>query len=170
MIRATINKQGIRKLQRSIQKEFDKHPVNIPINAEIRQPESKVIATPVSITNNITVNNNGDHAQISLTNQNSQQLQAANSSTAEKLLALLLEIGESLESINLSTEDKRELLESLTEAQHDLQENPSTMPLSPLRLIRRLLQPLANAAISGTATGINLLTQKWVEQITQYIH
>lgn len=62
MIRATINKQGIRKLQRSIQKEFDKHPVNIPINAEIKQPESKATATPVSITNNITVNNNGDHA------------------------------------------------------------------------------------------------------------
>ena len=33
-----INKSGIRKLQRNLQREFDKHPISIPVTAEPSDP------------------------------------------------------------------------------------------------------------------------------------
>ena len=65
-----INKSGIRKLQRSLQREFDKHPISVPVTAEPSNlaHTSRQRATQVpTIINNYhepVVTNYGDHAQI----------------------------------------------------------------------------------------------------------
>lgn len=74
-----INKSGIRKLQRNLQREFDKHPISIPVTAEPSDPPHtsrlRTAQAPTIINNyhEPVITNHGDHAQIAWDAQNITQ-------------------------------------------------------------------------------------------------
>lgn len=61
--KVSINKQAIAKMQRELQREFDKHPIRVPINAD--RPE--LFGQPTTTVNHYhapVVTINGDRAQV----------------------------------------------------------------------------------------------------------
>lgn len=60
----SINKQAIAKIQRDLQREFDKHPIHVPVNANTPAGFGHVLPTTVNHYHAPVVTVHGDHAQV----------------------------------------------------------------------------------------------------------
>ena len=61
--KVSINKQAIAKMQRDLQREFDEHPIRVPINAEPPESFGQPATTTVNHYHAPVVTINGDRAQ-----------------------------------------------------------------------------------------------------------
>lgn len=64
-----INKQVIARMTREIQREFDKHPISVPIQADSRELHDR----ETTVYNGPVVNIHGDRAQIAWGNRDVYQ-------------------------------------------------------------------------------------------------
>lgn len=62
--KVSINKQAIAKMQRELQREFDKHPIRVPINAERPEAFGQPGTTTVNHYHAPVVTVHGDRAQV----------------------------------------------------------------------------------------------------------
>lgn len=106
-----INKQGIRKMTRDIEREFAKNPVKVPLEADPRTV-SLPSATTVHNYHGPVVTVNGDHAQVAWDNGEVQQTQNRMEQIApgyEELARLVTDLLANLPTFNLDDADEAEI-------------------------------------------------------------
>lgn len=103
-----INRQGIRQLQRELEKEFAKNPVRVPLESDagdVRFPAA-------SVTNNYSgpvVTVHGDNAQVAWDSQTVSQTQSQDIAPGfEELAKVITALIASLPSLGLSDDDEQE--------------------------------------------------------------
>lgn len=142
-----INKQAIKKMSRDIEREFAKHPVRVPLEADHRGV-SLPAATTVNNYHGPVVTVNGDHAQVAWGNRDVQQDSDASEQVApgyEQLAQLLTDMLASLSRLGLGEPDAADLRETaedvLREVTHE-EPNPGTVRRG-VTFIKGLLAPVA---------------------------
>lgn len=142
-----INKQAIKKMSRDIEREFAKHPVRVPLEADHRSV-SLPAATMVNNYHGPVVTVNGDHAQVAWGNRDVQQESDASGQVApgyEQLAQLLTDVLASLSHLGLGEPDAADLRETaeevLREVTHE-EPNPGAVRRG-VTFIKGLLAPIA---------------------------
>lgn len=106
-----INKQGIRKMTRDIEREFAKNPVKVPLEADSGSV-SLPAATTVHNYHGPVVTVSGDHTQIAWGNEEVQQLQNRVEQVApgyEELARLVADLLANLPTFSLNEADEAEI-------------------------------------------------------------
>lgn len=102
-----INKQGIAKMAREIEKEFAKHPVRVPLHAD---GDGLVLPGSTVNYNGPVVTVNGDHAQLAWGNGTVNQAQRTEIAPGfEDLAQTITAILASLPNLGLSAGDQVEV-------------------------------------------------------------
>lgn len=153
-----INKQGIARMTREIQKEFDKHPIQVPVHADTPSHDTQLETT---VYNGPVINIHGDRAQIAWNNTVASQSQVSEEIAPgfEALAETLVSVLRHLPEIPLD-DVERETAEAAT---HDvLQELTKEQPDS--GLVRR-----GASAVKGVLASVLLSTQTGISDGTREI-
>lgn len=151
-----INKQGIRQMSREIEREFAKHPVRVPLEADQRDV-SLPRATTVINYHGPVVTVNGDHSQIAWDNKSVQHSQARRAQIApgyEKLAQLLADVLASMPSFGLDETDEADLRTSAEAVLEEVvkPEPDQTVVRRGVTFVKGLLAPIG-AGLSTAATA-----------------
>lgn len=109
-----INKQGIRKMAREIEREFAKNPVKVPLEADPGTVSLPAAAT-VHNYHGPVVSVSGDHTQIAWGNEEVQQVQNRVEQVAtgfEELARLVTDLLANLPVFSLNEADEAEIREN----------------------------------------------------------
>lgn len=84
---------------------------------------------------------------------------------------LLTEISQKMDSLNLSDEDELELSETVSKASTEIgKQHPDKERLKDfIRLMKRILAPLALSSLSGASTAVNDIAEQWVRQLASFL-
>lgn len=162
--KVTINKQGIARMMRDIQKEFDKHPIKVPIN--INGPD---LRTSYAVQGHTTINygpvihGSADGAQL-VWNSNGTVNQTQNPGEQriapglELLAQALVSTREGLASLGLADED---LVEAQSAANSALAEVTEAEPdrgrlRRAVTALKGVLAPIATGLTAGASEGARL--------------
>ncbi|WP_327113996.1 hypothetical protein OHB12_33135 [Nocardia sp. NBC_01730] len=165
-----INREGIRRMTREIEKEFAKNPVRVPLEADpdgIYPP-----AATVTNYNGPVVTVTGDHAQLAWNNDTVNQGQARRDEIApgyERLAATLANLLAELARLPLNAEDSAEVrgqAEAVLAEVVNEEPNPGIVKRG-LTMIKGLLSPIA-AGITQAAT--TAATEEGSELARDFIH
>lgn len=160
-----INKQGINKFMRDLQREFDKQgPIRVPVQADM--PELPPVGSGATVNNYNGPVFNGDvsGAQIAWNNSTVTQNQQQNSTVApgyEDLAKFVTELLKQLPQVGLESQD----LEDAEAAANDVlaevtQPEPEQGRLRrALTTLRGVLAPVATGVVTGAAAG----AQDWAQ-------
>jgi hypothetical protein len=161
MAGSSINKQGIRKMQRELEKEFAKHPIRIPV--EVQTPDLPPIGTgSTTVTNYHGPVFNGDMtgAQVAWGNETVTQNQQNASSTVapgyEALAKLVTDLLQQLPRVGLDEAELRDAEEAGNEVLVEITSTEAPEPgrlRRALRGLRGILAPIATGVVKGTAAG-----------------
>lgn len=147
-----VNKQGIDRLMRDIQREFDKHPIRVPIQADSDLPAPVAGGThyhgPVVVVN-------GDNAQVAWESENVTQSQTSNDQIApgfELIATAVANALQALPALGLTEPEVEQVDETAREVLAEVtKEAPD----------RRLVQRGVNAIkglVSSAALGVGVAT------------
>jgi hypothetical protein len=169
MPRDGINRQAIAKMMRDIQREFDKHPIRVPV-------ETDGPALPTGATYGSTVYNgpvfHGDAngAQLAWGNQTVNQIQNRSQQIApgfEAIAQAVVRTLERLPAVGLTEQDQqdaedaaREILTEVTEPEPDRGKVRRA-----LSALKGLLAPVAVGLTAGTAEGAQEWAKTAIEQL-----
>jgi hypothetical protein len=154
-------------MMREIQREFDKHPISVPVQADT--PAAFGVGT--TVYNGPVVNVHGDRAQIAWGNRDVSQNQEHQQEIAPGYEAIAKALASTLEHLadaGLSNDDRAMAEDAAKEALGEvIKDEPN------LGLIRRLvavvkgvLAPLAVGVKTGASDGAKEWAKTAVEQIT----
>lgn len=155
-----VNQQGIREIQRRLQREFDKHPVRIPVEAD---PEMPVVHQ--TTINGPTVISNGDRAQIAWGESVSQTQDGTTTQVAqgyEDVAALLADVVRDLATAGLPEEDETVVRKAAEEGLREVgkPEPDRTAVKMCLSAVTGVLAPIAMRAVDGVGDA----AQKWAAE------
>lgn len=175
--KVTINKRGIAKMMRDTQKEFDKHPIKVPVNVDgPNRPASNATPGPTTINYGPVIHGSADGAQLAWNNsgtvdqsQNSSEQQIA--SGFELLAQALISTREGLSDLGLVDED---LMDAQAAADDALAEVTQPEPdRSKLRravaALKGFLAPVATGLAAGAGAGAQEFARTAVEQLGSHI-
>jgi hypothetical protein len=100
-----INKQAIARMTRDIQREFDKHPISVPIRGDTPEPQGR----GTTVYNGPVFNVHGDRAQIAWGNRDvyqSRREQQEITPGFEAITKALISTLENLSEVGLNDEDR----------------------------------------------------------------
>lgn len=165
-----INKQGIARMTREIQREFDRHPISVPIRADTSQvnhQRSTVYNGPVVIVH-------GDRAQIAWGNRDVYQRNDERQDIAPGLEAItqaLVSTLERLAEVGLDEEDRRTAEDAAKEVLREVtNEHPDRNVITRgVAVVKGILAPLALGAGAGMSDGAREWAKTAVEQLTSAI-
>lgn len=171
-----INKKGVQAMTRELAKEFSKNPIEIPVYAsrlDLSQGETNADGQrPASVVNNFTINA-APHSQLAVNaHEIHQEMNLSGSDEkTEELKDLLTEIYQKIDSLNLSDEDELELSETISKASAEFsKQHPDKERLKDfIRLIKRILSPLAMSSLSGVSTAVGNIAEQWVHQLASFL-
>jgi hypothetical protein len=162
-----INKQAIARMTREIQREFDKHPISVPVRADTPELQDR----GMTVYNGPVVNVHGDRAQIAWGNRDVYQGRKEEQAIApgfEAITQALVSTLERLAEVGLDDDDR---VTAEDAANHVLSEVTKEHP--DRRVIRRgiavvkgILAPLALGAQAGISDGAREWAKTAVEQLT----
>lgn len=165
-----INQSAIRKLRREVQRQLDKeskrHPISMPIHADInpRIQQNRPLNQPPAVINNYhgpVVTNHGDHAQIAWDAENITQNSHHTENIApgfEEFAERLTEILASVDGSNLEDGDKEKFRIIAEEVLHETtEEDPDPSVLS--SGIDRLKGALAAICARSTAGNYSRISR-----------
>jgi hypothetical protein len=107
-----INKQGVRRMMRDLEKEVAKNPIRVPVQVDPAYPVVSSAAATVNNYHGPVVTVNGDHAQIAWGNENVTQKQARTEEITpgfEDLARQVTDLLANLATYNLGDEDADEV-------------------------------------------------------------
>lgn len=163
-----INRRGIEQMTREIQREFDKNPIRVPIEAET--PEFAAAFPPAPTVNNYNgpvVTVNGDQAQLAWSNtgdvtQNQTPNNAKIADGYEQLAQVIADLLANLETFSLHADEETEVRDSAETALQEVTSdapNPSTVKRA-VRIISGVLAPIVggigNAVTQETADAARI--------------
>lgn len=161
-----INKQGIARMMRDIQREFDKHPISVPIRTD--DPELPTAAS--TVYNGPVINVHGDRAQIAWGNQEVHQHSEQNEVAPgfEAIALALVSTLEGLAEAGLSHDDRSTVDEAANEVLEEVtQENPDRKVVKRgVAAVKGALAPLALGVQAGVSDSAREWAKTAVEQLT----
>lgn len=162
-----INKQAIARMTREIQREFDKHPISVPIHAD--NPDLHERGT--TVYNGPVVNVQGDRAQIAWGNRDVYQRSKDQQEIApgyEAITQALVSTLEHLTEVGLDHEDRttaedaaNQVLSEVTKDHPD----PGVIKRG-VAVVKGILAPLALGAQAGISDSAREWAKTAVEQLT----
>ncbi|MEU5264667.1 hypothetical protein [Amycolatopsis sp. NPDC021455] len=169
-----IDKRGIRKMQRELEKEFAKRPIRIPVEMQTTDLPS-IGMGPTNVTNYHGPVFNGDMtgAQVAWGNKTVTQNQQNASSTVtpgyEALAKLVTDLLQQLPQVGLTESELRDAEEAGNEVLLEI-----TGPEAPepgrlrraLRGLRGILAPIATGVVKGTAAGAEDWAKAGIEALS----
>lgn len=163
-----INKQGIRKMTREIEREFAKNPIRVPVETEY----DGVYPAVGSVTNyhGPVVTVTGDHAQIAWDNDTVNQEQNRGGQIApgyEQLAATLAELLAGLPSLPLDESDEAEVRTNVETVLAEVVEDDPNQGIikRALTMIKGLLSPIATGAIAAASEESAQLTRTVIQEL-----
>lgn len=165
----TINKSAIAQMMRDIQREFDKHSITIPINADT--PE---VPATTNVYNGPVIHGSADGAQLAWNNQTVHQTQSKTEQIAPGFETLAQAVAKTLEGLAVlglvDAERKeaeaagREILEEVTRAQPD-----KTRIRRGLLALKGVLAPIATGLSAGVADEARKWARTAIEQLGSWL-
>ncbi|PRX52606.1 hypothetical protein B0I32_1313 [Nonomuraea fuscirosea] len=175
--KVTINKQGIARMAREIQKEFDKHPITVAINVdEPDLPTGFAVQGHTTINYGPVIHGSADSAQLAWNNsgtvnqaQNFGEQQIAPG--FELLAQALISTREGLTGLGLADED---LADAQTAADDALAEVTQSEPdrgklRRAVAALKGLLAPIATGLTAGASEGAQGFARTAIEQLGSHI-
>lgn len=162
-----INKQGIARMMREIQREFDKHPVSVPIQAD--SPELHDRGT--NVYNGPVVNVHGDRPQIAWGNRDVYQGSNEQNEIApgfEAIAQALVSTLERIAEVGLDDENRATAEDAANDVLSEVTKvSPDRGVIKRgIAIVKGILAPVA----LGTQAGISDSAREWaktaVEQLT----
>lgn len=150
--KVTINKQAIAKMQREIQREFDKRPIRVPISAESPQIPGQSYATTVNHYHAPVVTISGDRAQVAWGDGGILQNQDAISEVTpgyEAVANIVAEVLAKLGDLALTPDEEEEVQEN---GERLLAE---VVKSEPDKGIIRHATTMLRGLLASAATGLN---------------
>lgn len=153
-------------MMKDIQKEFDKHPISIPVNADT--PELRVSGDTY---NGPIINITGDNAQLAWDNTNVSQSTTATAvdiaAGFEPLSQAVVNILRQVRASGLALEDIAEVESSGNEILREvIKENPDKGAIRrSVTYVKGLLVPLLSHAAEGAGDGIHGWAEAAVESL-----
>lgn len=170
MARSGINRRGIKKLTRDLQKEFDKNPVSVPIEGRPHGRTASMRPATVNYNAPVTFVEAGDHAQIAWGNDSVVQGQEKRTEVAhgfEDLAHILTIVRQESGRIGLRDTEKK-ALDDHTEAllREVTKESPDGgLVQRGVLMVKGLLAPVASGVGQGVTTETADLTRGLIEQL-----
>jgi hypothetical protein len=165
MARDGIDRRAIDKLTKDLQREFDKHPIRIPMETD--GPE---FSSSTTIYNGPVFHGSADGAQLAWDNQTVGQVQHQTQQIApgfEAIAQAVVRILEQLATADLTEEDRQDAESAADEVLAEV-----TRPEPDRKKIRRglsalkgLLAPVATGLAAGTAEGAQEWAKMAIEQL-----
>lgn len=172
--RASINKQAIARMMRDMQREFDKHPIRVPVQADSPTVMGSA-GQPVSHTtiyNGPVIQGSANGAQLAWGNQTASQVQNQTEQVAPGLEALAQAVAltlEGLPAVGLTEEDEQDARdvaeEILTEVTHA--EPDKGKIRRAVAALKGFLAPVAQGLHQGAALGAQDWARTAIEQLGQ---
>ncbi|MFC3993155.1 hypothetical protein [Actinoplanes siamensis] len=160
----TINKREIARMMRDMQKEFNKHPIRVPIEADPQlQPGSNAFPN-TTINNNFGVifHGNADGAQVALNNSGEINQQHHGDQVAhgyEPLAQAVALVMEGLAKVELTDDDRHDAEEAAAEIVAEVtaeQPDPGKIRRA-MKVLKGVLAPIG----AGLATATSAEAQEW---------
>lgn len=180
MAKVSINKRGVDKMMKEIQREFDQHSVTVPVTAErpvfraIQEPTTAKEAGPTTVYNGpVVINNvtNGDGAQVAWGNEQVTQTSNTQNQIAsgfEPVAQALAKVLEGLPNAGLDAADQEMVREETDKVLHEVTKTEPDQGLVKrgVALVKGVLSPVATGAQEGisesakgwASTAIKMLT------------
>lgn len=167
--RFEINRQAVQQMAREIEREFAKHPVRVPLEA---QPGATVPPAPATVNNyhGPVVTVTGDHAQIawnkgrvSQTQENSETISPGFEVLAEIITTLLA----SLPTLPLDHEDANDVKTSSDEILRQVvtAEPDRGVIRKAVTIIKGLLAPIASGIGAAVTDESTELSRTFIESL-----
>lgn len=165
-----INKQGIARMTRDMQKEFDRHPIRVPVQADL--PELPDISHGATVTyNGPVIYGSADGAQLAWNNGAVSQSQAGEPAQIaegfEALASIVAEILRQLPATGLSGEDQEIAAEAGNEILVQLTQ-PVPEPGKIKRAAATLRGVLVQLAIAAE-TGVGQAVTEWAKEAVKHL-
>ncbi|MEV6868478.1 hypothetical protein AB0M44_46810 [Streptosporangium subroseum] len=167
--RGGVNKRNIAKLAKNIQREFDKHPIHVPIEADGPDlPEGATLGN--TIYNGPVFHGSADGAQLAWNNetvtqtQNQTQQIAPGFEAIAKAVVLTLE---QLPAVGLAKEDQQDAEEAAREVLTEVtREEPDRGKIRRgLSALKGFLAPMATGLSAGAGAGAQDWARTAIEQL-----
>lgn len=167
----SINKQEIARMMDEIQREFDRHPIRLPIEAASAAPPDGTTVGSMTIFNGPVIHGNADGAQLAWGNESvSQQRTEQIAPGFEAIAQAVARTLDGLPSADLTENDRqeaeaaaRDVLAEVTQPQPDRSKIRRA-----LSSLKGLLAPLAVGLVEGTAAvGAREWARTAIEQLSR---
>lgn len=162
-----IDRQAIAHMTREIQREFDKHPISVPINADAPQVGNR----GTTVYNAPVVTIHGDRAQVAWGNNEVHQATADQREIApgfEAIAQALASTIQGLVDIALADEDRRTAEDAAHEVLDEVtKDHPDRGVIKRgVAVVKGILAPLAVGAQAGISDSAREWAKTAVEQLT----
>jgi hypothetical protein len=170
MARSGINKQAIARMMRDIQREFDKHPIRVPLEADA----PRVVPLPTTAAGNIyngpVIYGSADGAQLAWNNQTVDQTQVRTEQVApgfELLAQAVVSTLLQLSVAGLEEEDQQAAEDAANEvlAQVTRPDPDRGKVKRALSALKGALAPVALGLRSGAGDGAREWAKTAIEQL-----
>lgn len=166
----SINRRGIEQFTREIQREFDKHPIRMPV--EVDEEGVAPIAPAVGSTNYYgpVINVNGDRAQLAWGNESVVQNQAATEQIAsgfEGIAQAVVSTLQELAGAGLEADDQQAAESAAQEVLAEVvKDDPDrSVVRRGVAVLKGLLSPVALGMRTGAADGAEGWARTAIEQL-----
>jgi hypothetical protein len=168
MADVTINKREIARMMSDIQREFDKHPIRVPVRTDTPSLPAGATAAHTTIYNGPVIHGNADGAQLAWGNQTvvqhqTQQVAPGFETIAQAVVSTLKQ----LPAAGLAEEDRQDaeaeanaVLSEVTQAEPDRGKIRRA-----LAALRGFLAPVAMGLVTGGAEGAHEWAKTAIEQL-----
>ncbi len=171
----TVNKRGIAKMMRDVQKEFDKHPIRIPIETNVPRVNGSAWGTPVepgstTIYNGPVIHGDANSAQLAWNNNGNVNQGHGGEQVApgyEALAQALVSTLQGLPEVGLDDEELSDAQDTVNEALAEV-----TQPEPNARRVRRSVAALKGwltPIATGLRTGAGNGAQEWAQTAIQQL-
>jgi hypothetical protein len=168
MARVTINKREIERMMRDIQREFDKHPIRVPVQTDVRSLPADTTAASTTIYNGPVIHGNADGAQLAWGNQTviqhqTQQVAPGFEAIAQAVVSTLTQ----LPAAGLAEEDRQDAEAAANAVLSEVaQAAPDRGKIRrALVTLRGFLAPVATGLVTGAGEGALEWAKTAIEQL-----
>lgn len=157
------DKRAISKLMKNMQKEFDRHSIRVPVEAE----PGTVASAGTTINNGPVFNGSADGVQLAWENQHVHQEQNQTTPGFEALADLIRNILQELPHVGLEPHEQQETQEAAHAVLHEVtQPEPDHGTIrKTLLTIKGALSSLATGLVTGASDGAQEWAKTTIEQI-----
>jgi hypothetical protein len=169
MTRSGVDRQAIAKMARDIQREFDKHPIRVPVEADgSASPAGTNLGS--TIYNGPVILGDANGAQLAWGNRTVHQTQRRDQPIApgfEPIAQAVVSTLERLAAVGLPAQDQRDAEDAARDVLTEVtQVEPDRGKVRrALSVLKGLLAPVAMGLVAGTAEGAQGWAKAAIEQL-----